>query len=384
MKIAFLTSEYPHSKTGSAGGIGTSIKNLAQALTKLGHEVVILVYGQETDGYFWDEQIKIIQIKNLKFKGLSWFLTRKKIEKLINRLHEDKEIDIVEAPDWTGITSFIQPKKCPIVIKLNGSDTYFCQLDNRKVKWINKFHEKRALKIADAHISVSEFTAEKTNKIFDLNINFKIISNSVNTEVFNPLPKPKNEIKRILYLGTLIRKKGLLELPYIFNHVVEKYSNVELVLIGGDSFDIKTKSHSTYELMKSLFSAKAFGKQEYLGKVPYDHVKNYMATADVIVYPTFAEALPVTWLEAMAMGKIVVASNIGWASEIISNGKDGFIEHPKNHNVYAKYILDVLENNVDNKQISKEAINKIENKFSNDVVARQNFEFYDSVIKRHK
>lgn len=384
MKIAFLTSEYPHKKTGNSGGIGTSIKNLAQALAKLGHEVVIMVYGQKSDGMFWDDKIKVIRIKNIKLKGVSWYLTRKKIENLINKLHANSEIDIVEAPDWTGITSFIQPKNCPIVIKLNGSDTYFCHLENRKVKWVNKFHEKRALKKADAHISVSQFTALTTNEIFRLNIDFKVIPNSVNTEVFKPLPGPKNDIKQIIYLGTLIRKKGLLELPYIFNKVVEKYSNSELVLIGPDSHDIKTQSRSTYELMKPSFSAKAFDKQRYLGKVPYEQVKSYIASADVIVYPTFAEALPVTWLEAMAMGKIIVASNIGWAKEVVTRGKDGFIENPKNHNEYAKYIIGVLKNNVDNTQISKEAINKIENKFSNKVVANQNLEFYQKVIDESK
>jgi hypothetical protein len=64
-----------------------------------------------------------------------------KIEK-INNLYRSKEID--EAPDWTGITSLFR-LKMPIVIRLNGSDTYFCNLDNRPVKWSNKFHEKRAL-----------------------------------------------------------------------------------------------------------------------------------------------------------------------------------------------------------------------------------------------
>ena len=49
MKIGFLTSEYPHEKTGNFGGIGTSIKNLAFALSELGHEVVVLVYGQKQD-----------------------------------------------------------------------------------------------------------------------------------------------------------------------------------------------------------------------------------------------------------------------------------------------------------------------------------------------
>jgi glycosyltransferase involved in cell wall biosynthesis len=188
MKIAFLTPEYPHDLTGKSGGIGTSIKNLAQAITEEGHEVMILVYGQRKDEVFFDENIKVIQIQNVKFKGLSWCLTRKKIQGIIDRLSNEDNLDIVEAPDWTGITSFITPKKCPVIIKLHGSDTYFCHLDGRTVKWINRFHEKRALITADAHISVSEFTAKTTNQVFDLNINFKVIPNSINIEVFNPLP----------------------------------------------------------------------------------------------------------------------------------------------------------------------------------------------------
>ncbi len=144
MKIAFLTSEYPHLNTGGSGGIGTSIKNLAKGLVLKGHQVRVLVYGQKKDATFNDGDVVIQQIKNIKVKGLSWYFTRKKIEQIINQLHKENEIDIVEAPDWTGITSFIQPKKCPIVIKLHGSDTYFCYLDKRPVKRLNHFHENLA------------------------------------------------------------------------------------------------------------------------------------------------------------------------------------------------------------------------------------------------
>ena len=52
MKIAFLTPEYPHPKTGHSGGIGTSIKNLSKGLVNEGHEVVVLVYGQKEDDFF--------------------------------------------------------------------------------------------------------------------------------------------------------------------------------------------------------------------------------------------------------------------------------------------------------------------------------------------
>jgi hypothetical protein len=59
------------------------------------------------------------------------------------------------------------------VIRLNGSDTYFCNLDYRMVKWKNKFHEKRALQKADALLSVNKFTADKTNEIFNIEGNLQ-------------------------------------------------------------------------------------------------------------------------------------------------------------------------------------------------------------------
>lgn len=383
MKIAFLTSEYPHPNTGSSGGIGTSIKNLAEALTQMGHQVHILVYAQNQDKVFKDKGITFHQIQNRKLKGLSWWLTRKKIEQYINNLYTKKQIDILEAPDWTGITSFISPRKCPIVIRLNGSDTYFCHIENRKVKWINRFHEKKALKQADAHISVSEFTAEQTNSIFGLNINFKIIPNSINIENFQPeLAVKKNSNKQILYIGTLIRKKGVLELPLIFNQVVKKFSNVELILIGSDASDIKTQSVSTYNLMKPLFDEKAINKQHYTGKVPYEDVKHYLQQADVVVFPSFAEALPLSWLEAMAMQKSIVASDIGWANEIVQHELNGFLVHPKNHTLYAEYILNILNEEVDINQIGKNARNQILTRFNSKIVAQQSLVFYAKWVKK--
>ena len=185
MKIAFLTPEYPHEITRASGGIGTSIKNLAESLVSNGHSVRVLVYGQDKEEFFTDKDIVVQRINSVKIKGLSWYFTRKKLEKIIDKLYAEKEIDLLEAPDWTGITSFIQPEKCPVVIRLNGSDTYFCHLDNRPVKWINRFHEKRALQKADAYISVSKYTASLTNQIFNQNNKFTIIPNSINCNNFN-------------------------------------------------------------------------------------------------------------------------------------------------------------------------------------------------------
>ena len=379
MKIGFLTPEYPHEKTGNSGGLGTSIKNLAHALTALGHEVVVLVYEQKQDAVFLDKAVEVHQIKNIKFKGLSWYLTRKKIEKSINFLYEKNKIEIVEATDWTGITSFIKPKKCPIVIKLNGSDTYFCYLDKRPVKWMNKFHEKRALQNADGHVSVSAYTAKMTNQVFNQNHNFTIIHNGIDTRLFEK-SNDSNEKNIILYFGTLIRKKGLLELPLAFNIIHEKNPDAQLVLVGKDASDIISGNSSTWQMMQELFTPSALEKVTYFGPVAYSEVRKQIEKATVCVFPTYAEALPVSWLEAMAMEKAIVASNIGWGNEIVEDGVSGFLAHPSNHQEYANKILQLLADTSLRKNMEQNAKERILTHFEINLIAKQNLAFYHKLV----
>jgi glycosyltransferase involved in cell wall biosynthesis len=382
MKIAFLTPEFPNPRTGISGGIGTSIMSLSYELAKEGHEVVILVYGQDKDEIFHENGLSVYRIENPRIKGLSWFLTRKKIERLINKLYSENKIDLVEAPDWTGITSFIKPK-CPVIIRLHGSDTYFCHLDKRPVKWFNRFHEKRALENAGQLISVSQYTADVTKELFSLHRDFTIIPNAIDPGKFganDPQSDTKSQV--ILYFGTLIRKKGLLELPQIFNAVYAQNKMAQLILVGRDGNDVISGNTSVWQMMAPLFSADAFQNVQYLGSVGYEEIRTHIANAAVCVFPTFAEALPVSWIEAMAMAKPVVASNIGWAKEIIDDGNDGFLEYPKNHAAFAEKILALLANVDLQHKIGENARKKVMEKFDISVIARKNITFYKSVAKR--
>ena len=380
MKIAFLTPEYPHADTGNSGGLGTSIKSLAIGLLEKGVSVRILVYGQHKDHIFMDNGITIQQIKNKKLKGLSWFLTRKKIENIINQLFFVKEIDLVEAADWTGITSFIQPQKCPVVIRLHGSDTYFCHLDNRPVKWINKFHEKRALEKATALLSVSKFTADITNQVFGLSKKIKVIPNLVDINLFQPSDNLVPDDKSIFYFGSLIRKKGLLELPLIFNEVIENNTEAKLILVGKDVPDIISGNLSTWQMMQDLFSERAKTNVSYLGSVPYSEIKKKIEQATVCIFPSFAEAFPVSWLEAMAMQKAIVASDIGWAGEVIVDGESGFLVAPKNHSLFAAKILQFLDNSMLTKATGEKARSRVEQFFNTDKITSDNINFYKKII----
>lgn len=379
MKVAFLTPEFPNSTSTPSGGIGASILNLSNGLIKQGHKVIVLVYGQDKDEEVTEGSLSIYKVKNVKVKGLSFYFTQKKIQRLINVLYKNGKIDIVEAPDWTGFSAFINVK-CPLVIKLHGSDTYFCHLDKRKVKAKNKYFEKRALKKANGIIAVSDFVGKLTNKVFGLSKTYKVISNAIDTQLFSPKENSCSP-NRILYFGTLIRKKGVLELPKIFNQVISKTSTAKLMLVGKDASDIKTNSSSTWELMKPRFSEEAIKRVTYLGKVPYNEMQTHINLSTLCVFPSFAEALPVSWLEAMAMRKPIVASNIGWANEMIENNKQGFLVDPKSHNEFSEKVTILLQDNTLQENLGKAARAKVIAHYDIEVVAKQHVDFYKNVIE---
>jgi glycosyltransferase involved in cell wall biosynthesis len=377
MNVAFLTPEYPLPGRSAAGGIGTSIRNLAAGLENAGHRVTILLYGQPDDELVSDGKTLVYAIRNVRFKGISWLLTRKKIQRLINRLHRERAIDLVEAPDWTGITSFISID-CPIVVRLHGSDTYFSHLEGRKVKWLNRFHEKRALQKADGLLSVSAFTAAITKELFSIGRDFTVIPNGVDAGKFRGSAAAVPN--RILYFGTLIRKKGALELPHIFNLVHRANPDAELWLVGRDASDAVTKNPSTWALMQPLFDRSAIRKVKYTGGVPYNDMQAHIGDAAVCVFPTFAEALPVSWLEAMAMEKAVVASNIGWAHEIVDDGKDGFLASPSGHRAFAAHIIALLADENLRNATGKAAREKIMERFEAKRIALENIDYYKTLL----
>ena len=128
MHIAFLTSEYPHPKVSHAAGIGTSIKNLADALVNKGEQVTVFVYHQDTSEIMEDQGVTIHLIPKKTSPFFNWYFYRKKLQDYINTVIEIQKIDVIEAPDWTGITAFMK-LTAPVVIKLHGSDAYFCKLE---------------------------------------------------------------------------------------------------------------------------------------------------------------------------------------------------------------------------------------------------------------
>jgi glycosyltransferase involved in cell wall biosynthesis len=378
MHIAFLTSEYPHPKLNNTGGLGTSIKNLAIELQKNHVKVSVFVYGQNKDEVFKEDEITIYKIAHRSFKVLGWYLHRKYLQKYINKVIFETKIDLLEATDWTGITAFMK-FRVPLLIRLNGSDGYFCALDNRKQKLKNYIFEKKALLGADKVVSVSTFTAKKTNQVFGIQKCNTVIHNGINTDDFMPFPEQINA-GEILYFGTIIRKKGVLELAHAFNILIASKPDASLLLLGKDVIDV-FENKSTLELFFNILSDQAKKKVRYLPEVHYSKVAQIIAKANIVTLPSFAEAFPMTWLEAMAMEKALVTSNIGWANEMMIDGETGFTVTPEDHVSYANKMELLLKDAILATQLGKNARQRVLQKFDSKLIAKQNIEFYKSLIK---
>src|SRR5690606_27830702 len=148
--------------------------------------------------------------------------------------------------------------------------------------------------------------AVQTASIFNLKKEITVIPNSVDTTYFRPGNKPV-EPNTILYFGTIIRKKGVLELAEIFNIITNEKPGARLIFAGKHVID-KLTGRSTKELIEEILTPAAQKQVAWLGVLPYEKVLDQVATANVVVLPSFAEALPMTWIEAMAMEKALVTS----------------------------------------------------------------------------
>ncbi len=377
MHIGFITSEYPCSKyIGNIGGIATFIRNLSIQLILEGHKVSIFIHSQPRTEFFVEENISIHFVARKIMKGFTWITNRLSFNKYVNSVVENNSIDLLEAPEWTGFTAFMK-FDIPLVIRLHGSDTYFCDLEKRTLRWKNKFFEKRALIGADKIIGVSEFVAKKTKKLFQLELELDIIYNTIDTNKFTPNHQ-NIQLKSLLYFGTLVRKKGVLEIAKMFSMLVEQDDEVRLVLLGKDNRDVHT-GKSTLAMIKEILSEKALQRMICVEAVPYDEVISYIQKADVVLLPSFAEAFPMSWIEAMAMEKKLITSDIGWAKELMVDGETGFTINPKHHDDFVtkiKYLLD--DENSD--EMGENARKHIVGYFNTKDILQQNINFYKRTL----
>jgi glycosyltransferase involved in cell wall biosynthesis len=373
--LCYLTPEFPHPDLRASGGIGASIQHLSSSMAARGHRVTVLCLADQSFETTVDG-VCLKVVKSTRLPKVGWLLNRWRLQKILRKMVQHEWLDLVEAPDWCGLSAGITPG-CPVVVRCNGTDAFFGQLLGYKPRWKVFLAEKKAILQADAVAAVSDFTARITGQLFNRQIT-TIIPNGVDATRFQPCSTAISP-PVLLYFGTLTRKKGVLELPGIFRLVRQVLPDTRLVMVGKSTLDKQT-GQDTVDVLESLICAADKPIIHISSGLPYDQIPAIIAQATVCVFPSFAECLPVSWIEAMLMQKPVVASNIGWAHDMIQDGVTGFLASPTDHVLFAEKIVTLLQHPDLAKKMGQAARTFALTHFSSEVVALQTEAWYQQIL----
>ena len=183
--------------------------------------------------------------------------------------------------------------------------------DFRKRLYINM-----AKKAFDKVIAVSESGAMELKRFSGLN-NIDIICNGVDTNLFKPsLDERFREGKpQFLFVGNLYKHKKIEELILAFKEVIKGYPKSHLQIIG---------TGYAYIILDNLI--KKLHLQDHVtlvGRVSDFNLPFYYESCDVYVTSSRYETFGLSLLEAMACGKLVVASSIPPHIELLTKSKAG-------------------------------------------------------------
>lgn len=195
---------------------------------------------------------------------------------------------------------------------------------------ISRFLETRLTKGVDALFTICEGLKRELISRGISEEKITIIPNCVDTGCFSPVEydgqiADKYGLKGFMvfgFIGSFYQYEGLDLLIEGFPKVLEKVKEARLLIVG-DGPERK-------RLYEKAGRMNLFGRIIFTGKVPHDEVKRYYSVMDMLVYPRKSIRLtelvtPLKPLEAMAMGKVVVGSDVGGIKELITHNRDGFL-----------------------------------------------------------
>ena len=141
----------------------------------------------------------------------------------------------------------------------------------------------------------------------------------------------------LAYLGLIYRPKGVDDLLHALARVRRQCSEFRLYVIG----DCSSDQHLPYKReLEEIVHSKGLDDHVIFLGWRWDALE-ILSLMDVLVHPSLSEGFPRAVLEAMALGKAIVATRVGAlrADDVIRNGHEGFLVEPRDIETMAKHIL---------------------------------------------
>lgn len=239
------------------------------------------------------------------------------IKGCVARYIREKKPDIVYSswlyPDGWAASRVADYLAVPSITKAIGTDANRLKKDtklaNKTVDTITR--SKRTICVSEA----------LKNKLVGIGADRKkltVLYNGVNRDIFYKMDKESIrkelgytiEDTLILFVGNLLKTKGLNELADAFQNISEKKQklNVKLVVAGSGSYEAKFKQR-----LKTLG---VLGNTIFMGSCPLAEVAKLMNATDIVCLPSYSEGRPNVVVEALCCNAKVVASDVGGTPEL--------------------------------------------------------------------
>lgn len=292
----------------------------------------------------------------------SWFALRKKTF-----------FDVVH---WHGLWAeplVAQFIKARVRIFTNHTSMFVRRADNQFWRCIIKGWQRNLAAVIAPSIELTKLSRSVFN-----GIPCYYVPNGVDPEFFRPLEKDKTLMAKlgitsqdfvILVPRRLVWKNGVQFLIKAMPQVKKHIHNVKVIIVGTGPIESTLK-----EVCKKL---KVEKEVMFVGAVPNSEMVYYYSIADVVVIPSLIEATSISILEAMACGKVVIATNVGGIPELVQNGANGVIVPPGDSKALAERIVEIYHTG---KFINLSARKWIISNFSWQVIAKKTLEIYRTFL----
>lgn len=241
------------------------------------------------------------------------------------------------------------PRKCIKLVTVHDmSFKEFPETISLETSLDLKLNFKSSLNSSDAIFCVSEFTINELKKYYGIENKRLVLNHSgINKEEFYPVSKIVCEellagcynIKAefILSISTIEPRKNLITLVKAFNMLVNKNSNLKLVLVG-------RKGWKNNELDRYIIDNKLEESIVFTGYVPDEHLKYFYSTCKFFIAPSIYEGFGLPNIEALACGAQLIVSDIPVFREILEDKAIYFEKYDY------KQLVELINNATDRKQ----------------------------------
>lgn len=388
MKLGIFTPTYPG--VSGAGGIGTYTRNLAHALSGLGHRVHVLTVGAAPDTVA-DGPVTVRVTRDTYFPVVDRLVPGAgascRVGAALAGMAWRHGLDVVEFPNWGGHGSgfaLVRGRR-PLVVRLHTSTLESQVIDgdarDRRAAWEVR-HERLLCARADVLVTHSE--AHRQAMSGELGVpagRIALVPHGipVRRDFVRP-PRPADP-PTVVYLGRLEKRKGTLDLLHALPAVVARVPDVRVVLIGRDRPHCPGgRTHRQY--LDEELPPEVRRRVTFAGELPDAEVDRRLQTADVFVAPSLYESFGLIYLEAMRWGTPVIGTTAGGVPEIIGDGESGLLVPPSCPEKLSSALILLLQDEALRRRLGEAGRRRAETTFSIEECARRMAHLYAKALGR--